>query len=89
MPKAQPQNPTRTFKTRTTGIFKKASYLHEFDESIRIAIIIEKPGSVPLVFTSEEDNSTWPPLLQDYVSHVFLGLLSQLKSSRWSVVAQP
>ncbi|KAF2849417.1 hypothetical protein T440DRAFT_126209 [Plenodomus tracheiphilus IPT5] len=68
MPKAQPQNPSRTFKTRTTGIFKKASYLHEFDESIRIAIFIEKPGSAPLVFTSEEDGISWPPLLQDYVA---------------------
>jgi len=71
MPKAQPQNPTRTFKTRTTGLFKKASCLHEFDQNIRITIVIEKPGQAPLVFTSDEDNTDWPPLLQDYVSNRF------------------
>jgi hypothetical protein len=34
MPKAQLQNPTCTYKTRTTRIFKKAAFLHKFNKSI-------------------------------------------------------
>jgi hypothetical protein len=58
----------RAFKTRTNGIFKKASELHELDDSVRITVIIEKRGSIPLVFTTEDGPPSWPPLMQDYVS---------------------
>ena len=88
MPKAQPQNPTRTYKTRTTGIFKKASCLHEFDERIRIAIVVEKPGSVPLVFTTEEDGTSWPPLLQEYVSLPSFIHYHEPYISRWRIAVR-
>lgn len=68
MPRAPPQNIIRAFKTRYNGIFKKASDLHEIDDSVRITVIVEKPGSVPIVFTTEEDGVNWPPLMHDYVS---------------------
>jgi hypothetical protein len=82
MPKAQLQNPTRTYKTRTTGIFKKAAFLHEFDESIRIAIVIEKPRSVPLVFTLEEDGISWPLLMREYVSPLLSCMVLSLTTYR-------
>ncbi|KAF2023969.1 hypothetical protein EK21DRAFT_79743 [Setomelanomma holmii] len=69
MPRSPPQNLVRAFKTRYNGIFEKASELHEIDDSVRITVIIEKPGSVPLVFTTEETGMNWPPHMQGYVNH--------------------
>jgi hypothetical protein len=71
MPKAPPQNLLRSFNTRYTGIFKKAAELHGIDETVRISIIVEKPGMTPLVFTTEGENGlAWPPMMQEFVSYV-------------------
>ncbi|EUC40670.1 hypothetical protein COCMIDRAFT_55728, partial [Bipolaris oryzae ATCC 44560] len=67
MVKPTPQNLTRTFKDRSIGICRKAAQLHSIDSSIRIAIIIEKPGQRPFVFSSEEQGFQWPILMEQYV----------------------
>ncbi|KAF1840099.1 uncharacterized protein K460DRAFT_410710 [Cucurbitaria berberidis CBS 394.84] len=67
MPKALPQDITRSFNTRYSGIFKKSAELHAIDRRVRISIIIEKPGTTPFVFSTEESGHSWPPHLQDYV----------------------
>jgi hypothetical protein len=67
MPRAPPQNLSRSFNTRCTGIFKKAAELHQIDDRVRISIIVEKPGVAPLVFTTEERGLNWPPFMEDYV----------------------
>jgi hypothetical protein len=67
MPRAPPQNLSRSFNTRCTGIFKKAAELHQIDDRIRISIVVEKPGITPLVFTTEERGQNWPPFVEDYV----------------------
>ncbi|KAI0569250.1 hypothetical protein Ptr902_06084 [Pyrenophora tritici-repentis] len=67
MPRAPPQNLSRSFNTRYTGIFRKAAELHQIDDRVRISIIVEKPGVTPLVFSTEERGHNWPPFVQDYV----------------------
>ena len=75
MVKPTPQNLTRTFKDRSIGICRKAAQLHSIDNSIRIAIIIEKPGQRPFVFSSEEQGFQWPILMEQYVRSI-LSLLN-------------
>ncbi|EMD95299.1 hypothetical protein COCC4DRAFT_178870, partial [Bipolaris maydis ATCC 48331] len=67
MTKSTPQNLMRTFKDRSDGICRKAAKLHAIDSSIRISVIIEKPGQRPVVFSSEEQGFQWPSWMEEYV----------------------
>ena len=70
MSKSTPQNLTRTFKDRSIGICRKAAQLHAIDSSIRISIIIEKPGQQPFVFSCEEQGFQWPTFMEQYVRSI-------------------
>jgi hypothetical protein len=67
MSKSPPKDLARTFKTRWSGIFKKAAELHDIDERVRISIIVEKDGVTPIVFSTEEAGHEWPPHIEQYV----------------------
>lgn len=74
MPRSPPANISRSFKTRTDGIFKKASELHDIDGSVRITIVIERPGQRPMIFSTER-RAAWPcDTMEEYV-----GVLSTRK----------
>ncbi|KAF1363094.1 hypothetical protein EJ07DRAFT_50813, partial [Lizonia empirigonia] len=62
-----PRNPGRSFDTRHNGIFKKTTELCNMFPDTRILIIINKPGSQPLVFSSEQHGLNWPPAIKDYI----------------------
>lgn len=67
MPRSPPANISRSFKTRTDGIFKKASELHDIDGSVRITIVIERPGQRPMIFSTER-RAAWPcDTMEEYV----------------------
>ncbi|PVH95423.1 hypothetical protein DM02DRAFT_600867 [Periconia macrospinosa] len=66
MPKA-PRNYQRSFQNRTNGLFKKATELHELMHEVRISIVVEKSGSRPLVFSTEESEIDWPRGTHDFI----------------------
>ncbi|CAI6337036.1 unnamed protein product [Periconia digitata] len=65
MPRA-PRNLTRSFNNRTSGLFRKVTELHQLMEEVRISIVVEKPGSSPLVFSTEESTIDWPAGMQEF-----------------------
>jgi hypothetical protein len=75
MRKSTPQNLARTFKDRSMGMFRKAAQLHAIDGTVRISIVIEKPGQIPLVFSTDEVGFEWPNLTQQYVRTLYIVVL--------------
>jgi hypothetical protein len=89
MPRSPPANISRSFKTRTDGIFKKASELHDIDGSIRITIVIERPGQRPMIFSTER-RAAWPcDTMEEYVGVLSTHeLKKKTKLSRFEIVKQ-
>ncbi|KZM26576.1 hypothetical protein ST47_g2217 [Ascochyta rabiei] len=62
-----PKNPGRSFDTRYNGIFKKTTELCDMFPDTRVLIVINKPGSQPLVFSSEQHGLSWPTAIEEYI----------------------
>ncbi|KAK7178710.1 hypothetical protein PSPO01_15239 [Paraphaeosphaeria sporulosa] len=60
MPKAPPRDKQRAFRTRTDGIFKKASELFLLDDEVKVSILIETPGNPAWVFFTTGNLREWP-----------------------------
>jgi hypothetical protein len=57
MPRKAPRNVDRSYKDRTSGLFKKGTELHKLDGRTTVHIIIEREGMVPQLFTSGEEGT--------------------------------
>ncbi|KAF1359296.1 hypothetical protein EJ07DRAFT_41692, partial [Lizonia empirigonia] len=64
-----PKNPERSFDTRYNGIFKKTTELCNMFPDARVLIVINKPGSQNLVYSSEQHGLGWPPAIEEYIEN--------------------